>query len=97
MNTTPTLLPCPFCGNSKNLAILNERPDHSGGYFIACHACEASTGLRFACGDDPKPLLTEQWNRRAALTQGAGAVEPVAWMDDGQTRYGGTGMPNSAL
>ena len=27
--------------------------------------CQASTNLRFAYGDDPKPLLTEQWNRRS--------------------------------
>lgn len=38
----------------------------SGGYFIACPACGGSTGLRYACGDDPRPLLIEQWNRRTA-------------------------------
>ena len=63
------LLPCPFCGNSKGLAVANENPqDLSGGYFIACPSCDASTGLRFACGEDPIPLLIEQWNRRAALS-----------------------------
>lgn len=68
------LLPCPFCGNSKGLAVANENPqDLSGGYFIACPSCDASTGLRFACGEDPIPLLIEQWNRRAAL-----AAQPVA-------------------
>lgn len=68
------LLPCPFCGNSKGLAVANENPqDLSGGYFIACPSCDASTGLRFACGEDPIPLLIEQWNRRAALS-----AQPVA-------------------
>lgn len=68
------LLPCPFCGNYDGLAVANENPhDLSGGYFIACPSCDASTGLRFACGEDPTPLLIEQWNRRAAL-----AAQPVA-------------------
>mgnify|MGYP003421300399 len=68
------LLPCPFCGNSDGLAVANENPhDLSGGYFIACPSCDASTGLRFACGEDPTPLLIEQWNRRAALS-----AQPVA-------------------
>ena len=75
------LLPCPFCGNSKGLAVANENPqDLSGGYFIACPSCDASTGLRFACGEDPIPLLIEQWNRRAALSAQpvAGAVAKMA-------------------
>jgi Lar family restriction alleviation protein len=65
------LLPCPFCGNDKNIAMANEKHDHSGGYFIACPDCDASTGLRFACGDDPRALLIEQWNRRAATSASA--------------------------
>jgi Lar family restriction alleviation protein len=65
------LLPCPFCGNDKNIAMANEKHDHSGGYFIACPDCDASTGLRFACGDDPRALLVEQWNRRAATSASA--------------------------
>lgn len=79
------LLPCPFCGNSKGLAVANENPqDLSGGYFIACPSCDASTGLRFACGEDPIPLLIEQWNRRAALSAqpvaGAGATDETGWL-----------------
>lgn len=79
------LLPCPFCGNSKGLAVANENPqDLSGGYFIACPSCDASTGLRFACGEDPIPLLIEQWNRRAALSAqpvaGAVAVDETGWL-----------------
>ena len=79
------LLPCPFCGNSKGLAVANENPqDLSGGYFIACPSCDASTGLRFACGEDPIPLLIEQWNRRAALSAqsvaGAVATDETGWL-----------------
>ena len=65
--TLPVPLPCPFCGNDKNITVQNERHDHSGGYFISCPECMASTGLRFACGDDPRPLLLEQWNARACM------------------------------
>lgn len=65
-NQHDAMLPCPFCGNSKNIAMVNEKHDHSGGYFIACPECMASTGLRYAMGEDPRPLLVEQWNRRAA-------------------------------
>lgn len=65
--STTKLLPCPFCGNT-DITINNENPkDSSGGYFIACAGCGASTNLRFACGDDPIPLLAEQWNRRATV------------------------------
>lgn len=84
-DTRQALLPCPFCGNSKGLAVANENPqDLSGGYFIACPSCDASTGLRFACGEDPIPLLIEQWNRRAALSAqpvaGAVATDETGWL-----------------
>ena len=66
MSSTTKLLPCPFC-SSAEISIKNENPkDNSGGYFIECPGCGASTALRFACGDDPTHLLAEQWNRRAA-------------------------------
>jgi hypothetical protein len=70
----PDLLPCPFCGNSKNIAMANEKHDHSGGYFIACPVCDGSTGLQYAMGDDPRPLLIEQWNRRATPPAGIEAM-----------------------
>ena len=63
---TPDLLPCPFCGSAKVTA-KNEHTDLSGGYYIECSACLACTGLRYACGEDPRPLLAELWNRRAEL------------------------------
>ena len=73
------LKPCPFCGGAAEMGCVRsesgEEPNE-GGYFIACLACDASTGLRFACGDDPKPLLIEQWNRRTALAQQAEQQEP---------------------
>ena len=66
MSSTTKLLPCPFCSNA-DISIRNENPkDNSGGYFIECPGCGASTALRFACGDDPTHLLAEQWNRRTA-------------------------------
>jgi Lar family restriction alleviation protein len=63
---TPDLLPCPFCGSAKVTA-KNEHTDLSGGYYIECSACLACTGLRYACGEDPRPLLAELWNRRTEL------------------------------
>jgi len=63
---TPDLLPCPFCGSAKVTA-KNEHTDLSGGYYIECAACLACTGLRYACGEDPRPRLAELWNRRAEL------------------------------
>jgi hypothetical protein len=69
------LLPCPFCaGFAEHGEIADDcmppHPDQSG-HFIQCtnNMCGASTNLRFACGDDPKPLLTEQWNNRRSLTE----------------------------
>jgi hypothetical protein len=66
MNNAINLLPCPMCG-CNSIAIKNEQPaDNSGGYFIECPDCGTSTSLRYACGDDPMPLLAEQWNRRTS-------------------------------
>lgn len=97
------LLPCPFCGNAKNLAMANERHDHSGGYFIACPACDASTGLRYATGEDPRPLLVEQWNRRAVRghmgsTPDGGIDdhdEPRAWIPPAQVQAAVERWPKS--
>lgn len=62
---TDVMAPCPFCGGAAVAGEIDE-PDHPdfGGHFIECAECGAATGLRFACGDDPRPLLAEQWNRR---------------------------------
>ena len=61
------LLPCPHCGSPAEFGIVddpNSRDD--GGQFVACiqPLCCACLGLIFACGDDPRPILAERWNRR---------------------------------
>lgn len=94
MSSTIKLLPCPFCSNA-DISIKNESPkDNSGGYFIECPGCSASTSLRFACGDDPTSLLAEQWNRRSTShglhqIQEPAAAEQAAWhagLDEGRTQ-----------
>lgn len=62
-----TLLPCPFCGDEGVEGhIVDPEDPNDGGHFIQCTngRCGASTSLRFASGNDPEPLLREQWNRR---------------------------------
>lgn len=73
MSTTPTLLPCPFCGSPGSILDVSERHPM---YFVRCSndECCIDVGL-----DDTREKAAAIWNRRAALTQGAGAVEPVAW------------------
>jgi hypothetical protein len=57
--------PCPFCGYEAVEGVVGEGDD-AGGHFIQCSngMCGVSTPLQFACGDDPRPLLLERWNRR---------------------------------
>lgn len=72
MTETPhtPLLPCPFCGSPAEFGIVTEggeaNPDY-GGHFVQCtnERCHGCMGLRFACGDDPKPELLQAWNTRA--------------------------------
>lgn len=56
--------PCPCCGHAAAFDVATG--DDEGGHFVAClnPRCGISTPLIFACGDDPKPLLRERWNRR---------------------------------
>ncbi|MDH0901420.1 Lar family restriction alleviation protein, partial [Comamonas aquatica] len=78
MNNAINMLPCPMCGCSS-INVKNEQPtDNSGGYFIECPDCGISTSLRYACGDDPIPLLAEQWNRRATTQCLHQIAEPAA-------------------
>lgn len=62
------LKPCPFCGGKATFSEVDgaEFVSDFGGHFVSCTnpICEVSTGLIFACGDDPKPLLAERWNSR---------------------------------
>ncbi len=60
------LLPCPFCGGDAEFGAIGGECDDAGGQFVQCTdaRCEASSALIFPCGDEPKPLLAERWNRR---------------------------------
>src|SRR3546814_6423566 len=78
------LLTCPFCGGDAVHGHIDDdyMPPHpdQGGHFIQCanEACGASTNLRFACGDDPKPLLAEQWNRRTENVEALAELDQIA-------------------
>ena len=39
--TTPTLLPCPFCGNI-NVELFDQAPNEWGHFYIRCHKCQAT-------------------------------------------------------
>lgn len=57
------LKPCPCCGGE---AVFVELDD--GGMVAVCasRGCVASGVARYACGDEPRPLIAETWNVRAA-------------------------------
>lgn len=92
MSTTPTPLPCPFCGAAPTIV---ERPDNIDGteffYAFACYcggysACAHKMAVR-KTPEQAKADAIAEWNRRAALTQGAGeAVEPVAQWQERQQK-----------
>lgn len=76
MSTTPTLLACPFCGGPANF--LDACEPRKPLYWAECKACGVP-----GADDVTVEGAAAKWNRRAALTQGAGeAVEPVAWPRD---------------
>jgi hypothetical protein len=56
---TEQIKPCPHCGE---VAVFDYTTD--GAMFIACLNCGASTNLVYPCGDDPKTVLLEKWNKR---------------------------------
>lgn len=61
------LKPCPFCGGEAEIIQLDdEEAENFGGMAVECQTktCRASSALIFPCGDDPRPLLLERWNRR---------------------------------
>jgi hypothetical protein len=64
LGSNDQLGPCPCCGHAAGFDVATG--DDEGGHFVAClnPRCGISTPLIFACGDDPKPLLRERWNRR---------------------------------
>lgn len=77
MSDEEKLLPCPFCGDkAADGHVENPGADGDGGYFIQCTnpMCGASTNLRFAVKEDPRPLLREMWNTRASTLPARVAV-----------------------
>lgn len=69
------LKPCPFCGGEAEIGQIegDENTPNVGGMFVQClnPRCEASSALIYPCGDDPKPLLMERWNKRPLESQRA--------------------------
>ena len=89
MSTTPTpLKPCPFCGGGETILHVNKGTWNGQRYgepvsVEVRHWCEPVDGqpgrMLDRVGRDEASAIAA-WNRRAALTQGAGeAVEPVAY------------------
>lgn len=56
------LKPCPCCGGEAGFVELDD-----GGIVAVCigDGCVASGVSRYACGDEPRPLVAEAWNARA--------------------------------
>ncbi|HHG5663725.1 TPA: Lar family restriction alleviation protein [Pseudomonas aeruginosa] len=89
------LKPCPCCGGE---AVFVELDD--GGMVAVCasRGCVASGVARYACGDEPRPLIAETWNARAALAGHVVVSEgllrrisnlfPADMEDDGSGRAG---------
>lgn len=74
--TDEALKPCPFCGGKSEFIRIDDDNDPCfGGVVVSCLGCGASSKVYFPLKEDVKPLLLEQWNRRAVLAEQA---EPVA-------------------
>ncbi|WP_311181491.1 Lar family restriction alleviation protein [Pseudomonas aeruginosa] len=56
------LKPCPCCGGEAAFVELED-----GGIVAVCASkgCVGSGVARYACGDDPRPLIAETWNTRS--------------------------------
>lgn len=65
------LLPCPCCGGTADFVEIEPN-----GWVVACieRQCVGSGTIRYACGDDPRQPLAEQWNRRTATGSPAGLM-----------------------
>ncbi|HFD3796893.1 TPA: Lar family restriction alleviation protein [Pseudomonas aeruginosa] len=87
------LKPCPCCGGE---AVFVELDD--GGMVAVCasRGCVASGVARYACGDEPRPLIAETWNARAVpaghvvVSEGLlrRIVTPALTSSDAQDRIG---------
>ena len=80
---TPALLPCPFCGSNPSL--VQALPS---GWAVSCAGCGVGSGIRYSLMEDARPLVAEQWNRRADLARPsqAGAIRPLCWIDDTESK-----------
>lgn len=77
------LKPCPFCGGEAEWCHHEGDPlkledEMDGAHWIECVDCGTSTNLRYSLMDDCRPLLAEQWNRRAASE--ATAAQQDGWV-----------------
>lgn len=75
--------PCPHCAAPARFGIVEDGGDANpdfGGHFVQCtnDQCFACMGLRFACGDDPRPDLAAAWNTRAATAREQAQAETIA-------------------
>ena len=61
---TPALLPCPFC--RSNPSLVQALPS---GWAVSCAGCGVGSGIRYSLMEDARPLVAEQWNRRADLAR----------------------------
>ena len=55
------LLPCPFCGKKAKMDLSEEY-----GYYIECSGCGVATRAMAPTMDDPREIVIEGWNTRAA-------------------------------
>lgn len=54
------LAPCPFCSGEARLV----HEEFTGGYWVECTKCKASSVQMFPDKCDVEPLLAERWNQR---------------------------------
>lgn len=67
------LKPCPFCGAAAHFEMDADRWE-----WIACESCGMQGNRSASLGEDCKPKLREEWNRRAAPV--AAPEQAVAWL-----------------
>lgn len=77
--TDEALKPCPFCGGKSEFIRIDDDNDPCfGGVVVSCLGCGASSKVYFPLKEDVKPLLLEQWNRRAVLAEQAALQQAPA-------------------
>lgn len=69
--STPTLKPCPFCGNTEDLEIYEEWPDATGiSIKVICYDCEADGPVA-----NTEEEAIEAWNAEFSGRPKAGPLE----------------------